>query len=210
MKDQLEHWNNAHKNQWLHAHSQKQTAFAEEVNQAIPANASILELGCGEGNDSVYFAQAGHEITATDFSNVVIEQNRERYHHPQLQFEVQDISQQLKFADNSFDVVYARLSLHYFPDTTTRKIFKEIKDVLRPGGSLYFMCKATGDAIYGKGEELEPDMYELDGHVRHFFSEAYVRSLLGEAGLALRNMELGEELVYDRQSAFIKVKAQKD
>lgn len=210
MKDQLEHWNNAHKNQWLRTHSEKQTAFAEETNRDAPGEANILELGCGEGNDSIYFAQAGHEVIATDFSSVAIEQNRKRYSNPLLQFEVQDMRQPLKFADNSFDMVYARLSLHYFPDKTTCEIFKEIKRVLKPGGSLRFMCKATNDAIYGKGEKLEPDMFELDGHVRHFFSEVYARSLLDEAGMALKDVELGEEILYDRQSAFIKVTAQKD
>ena len=72
------------------------------------------------------------------------------------------------------------------------------------------MCKATNDAIFGKGEKLEPDMYELNGHVRHFSSEAYVRSLISEVRLALRYVELGEEILYDRQSAFIRVGAQKD
>jgi ubiquinone/menaquinone biosynthesis C-methylase UbiE len=207
MKDQLEHWNNAHKNQWLHAHSQKQTDFAEEVNRAIPAGSSVLELGCGEGNDSIYLAGAGHAVVATDFSDVVIKQNRQRYSRPHLQFEVQDIGVPLKFEAGSFDVVYARLSLHYFPDKTTREIFKEIKRVLKPGGSLHFMCKATGDTIYGQGEKLEPDMYELDVHVRHFFSEAYVHTLLDETGLDLESLGLGEEMVYDRRSAFVKVAA---
>jgi ubiquinone/menaquinone biosynthesis C-methylase UbiE len=210
MKDQLAHWNNAHTNQLLHAHSQKQTVFAEEVNGAIPTTAIILELGCGEGNDSIYFAQAGHEITATDFSDVVIAQNRERYSHSSLQFKVQDISHPLRFPDCCFDVVYARLSLHYFPDKATREIFKEIKRVLKRGGSLHFMCKATDDATYGRGEKIEADMYEMNGHVRHFFSETYVRSLLDGVGMALKGMELGEEDLYGRSSAFIKVAAQKD
>jgi len=42
MKDQLAHWNHAHAEQWLHAHSSQQTDFAEEVNQQIPAQAAAL------------------------------------------------------------------------------------------------------------------------------------------------------------------------
>lgn len=210
MKDQRKHWNNAHQKQWLHAHSQHQTDFAKEVNALIPKHARILELGCGEGNDSIYFADQGHKITATDFSDVVIAQNKKRYTNANLHFAEQDISQPFDYPDNSFDVVYARLSLHYFPDKTTREIFKEIKRVLKPGGSLHFMCKATGDGIYGKGEKLEADMYELDGHVRHFFSKEYVNSLLDETGLSLESVEIGEEKIYDRHSAFIKVTARKN
>jgi ubiquinone/menaquinone biosynthesis C-methylase UbiE len=209
VKDQRQHWNNAHEKQWLHAHSQHQSDFAEEVNSIIPKGAKILELGCGEGNDSIYFADEGHEVTATDFSDIVIAQNQKRYNNANLHFAEQDISQQFNYPDDSFDVVYARLSLHYFPDSITRTIFEEIERVLKPGGVLHFMCKSTSDGIYGKGEKIESDMYELDGHIRHFFSEAYTAKLASQAGLTELTVVAGEDMLYDRKSAFIKASAKK-
>jgi ubiquinone/menaquinone biosynthesis C-methylase UbiE len=210
MKDQLTHWNNAHAEAWLHEHSLKQTGFAEEVNAYIKPATNVLELGCGEGNDSYYFASNGHPIVATDFSDVVVAKNQERWHRKDLTFAVQDISAPLQFEDNSFDVVYARLSLHYFNDETTQKVFKEISRVLRVGGLLCFMCKEVNDPIYGEGTRIEQDMFERDGHVRHFFSEAYARKLLVQSGLAVAHMETGKEQIYERQSAFIKVFAKKN
>lgn len=209
MKDQLAHWNNAHKEQWLHEHSAKQTVFAEEIQSKISPQASILELGCGEGNDSIFFAENGHAITATDFSDIAIEQNKERWSDPKLTFVAQDISQPLQFADASFDVVYARLSLHYFTDEITQRAFREIARVLKPGGTLCFMCKSTNDHIYGQGEKIEDDMYELKGHVRHFFSPQYAAKLLANAQLQQTEVQTGEEQIYDRQSGFIKVIATK-
>lgn len=209
MKDQLAHWNNAHANQWLHKHSTNETDFARDINERIPADASILELGCGEGNDSFYFANEGHAIVATDFSDVAIQQNANRWTHPNLNFKVQDISQPFQFNDESFDVIYARLSLHYFTDEITRNIFHEIVRVLKPGGMLCFMCKSVDDHIYGQGEKIEDDMYERDGHVRHFFSKDYAVKLLDEVGLRQESAQTGEEMIYDRQSAFIKVIALK-
>jgi 2-polyprenyl-3-methyl-5-hydroxy-6-metoxy-1,4-benzoquinol methylase len=32
----------------------------------------ILELGCGQGGDTLFFASKGIEITALDYSNVAI------------------------------------------------------------------------------------------------------------------------------------------
>ena len=209
MKDQLEHWNHAHAEQWLRKHSTMQTAFAEEVNKLIPINSTILELGCGEGNDSIYFTQNGHVVTATDFSDVVIRQNTEKYTDDNLNFKVQNIQQPFNFSDTSFDVIYARLSLHYFPDQATHAIFKEIARVLKPGGVLCFMCKGTEDPIYGQGDKIEDDMYELNGHVRHFFSEEYAKDLLDQAGLTMERAESGKEMIYDRESAFVKIIAKK-
>lgn len=122
MKDQLQHWNHAHTEQWLHSHSKQQTKFAEEVNVLIPPHSAVLELGCGEGNDSVYSANQGHEVTATDFSDVVIEQDKKRWSSPQLQFEALDMSKPFEYEDELFNVVYARLSLHYFRDSVTNHL----------------------------------------------------------------------------------------
>ena len=209
MQDQRKLWNNNHANQRLHAHSQVQTAFAEETSAIIPAHSTILELGCGEGNDSIYFANQSHSVIATDFSDIVLKQNKERWSNSNLTFSIQDTSAPLDFGDGTFDVVYARLSLHYFNDEATQKIFDEINRVLKPGGYISFMCKEISDPIYGKGVEIETDMFELDGHVRHFFSERYVAKLLALHDFTVESIATGKEQIHDKASAFIKVLARK-
>src|SRR5579884_3195496 len=122
MQNQRKMWDDTHVKRQLHAYSLTQTSFAKEVNRLIPKNSSLLELGCGEGNDAFYFAEQGHSVIATDFSDVVISGNSENLSHPRLQFSVLDISQPFNHPDNSFDVIYARLSLHYFTNADTQKI----------------------------------------------------------------------------------------
>ena len=90
-----------------------------------------------------------------------------------------DSNHPLPFRDNTFDVVYARLSLHYFRDSVTKEIFKEIHRILKPDGRLSFLCKSTGDSFYGKGEEIEKDLFEYEGYMRHFFTENYAKECLG-------------------------------
>lgn len=206
MKDQKQFWNEAHKNAALTAHSAQQTGFAENIAKLLDQDSKILELGCGEGNDSIYFAKQGHTVTATDFSDVLINQNQIKYKHPELHFIQQDISQPFMFPDSQFDVVYARLSLHYFTNAVTRHVFTEIARVLKPGGKLCFMCKSTGDRLYGQGTQLESDMFELDGHVRHFFSADYAKELLAH-NFIVDSLAVGEEEMYGKISGFVKVVA---
>lgn len=136
---------------------------------------NLLDLGCGDGRDSVFFSENGFDVTAVDYldGGLKILQSIS----PKVKCEKVDV-RSLDFSDNSFDVVYAHLSLHYFDDETTRKIVKSLSQMLRDGGYLFIKCKSVEDSIYGKGEKLGEDLY-MFGHQRHFFSEDYMRSVLG-------------------------------
>lgn len=80
------HWNKLHQNKSLEKYSYQPTNFAKEVIKLFPNNANILELGCGLGNDAIFFAQNGHFVLATDVSDEVIRQNQFRCNNPNLNF----------------------------------------------------------------------------------------------------------------------------
>ncbi len=178
MNNQKTHWDKLHEAGKVDYYSENSTYFAKEVVKIIPEKSKVLELGCGVGNDSNFFVQIGHHVLATDFSDIAIDKNKQRYKQDNLQFEVLDISKPMKFPNNEFDVVYARLSLHYFTDRITKNIFQEINRILKPNGFLCYICKSVNDPLYGKGNKIEKDMYDENGHVRHFFSEEYAKKCL--------------------------------
>lgn len=138
----------------------------------------ILDLGSGEGKDSIFFAKNGHEAFCLDISERAIKSCEEdivkndvqKLVHPILY----DISKPLKFDNETFDGVFAHLALHYFDDKTTTKIFEEIRRVLKRGGLLFVRVKSTDDPLYGKGQKVDDNIFELDGHLRHFFSKKYL------------------------------------
>jgi ubiquinone/menaquinone biosynthesis C-methylase UbiE len=205
MQNQKKHWNELHNKGNIDHYSNSPTKFAEEVLKIVKPSSGVLELGCGTGNDSIAFANAGHFILATDFSEVAIAKNSERFSDiPNLTFKVLDISQPIKLEDNQFDIVYARLSLHYFTDKITKKAFQEIHRVLKQDGFLCYICKSIKDPLYGTGKQIEDDMFEYKGHIRHFFSEKYATECLGD-NFKVEKIESGEDNFYDRKSAFVKV-----
>jgi SAM-dependent methyltransferase len=207
MASQREIWEGIHEKEWWTRPAPPE-AFAIEVEGLLGSASRILELGCGDARDAAFFAGRGHEVIATDFTDVALEKNRRHYTGtPCLAFLHQDISQPLCFGAEEFDLVYARLSLHYFSDAVTKMIFQEIERVLRNSGLLAFMCKSLDDPLYGKGVEIEKDMFETS-HVRHFFSEAYARKCLGE-GFAIESLTSLEQELYGFPSAYIRVLARK-
>jgi SAM-dependent methyltransferase len=185
------------------------SAFAREVAPMLPPSSHVLELGCGLGADAALFARMGHWVLATDFSRVALQQVGARYGADAcLRIAQTDLRARLPFAGPCFDVAYARLSLHYFDDATTRAIFAEIARVLRPGGVLAFMCKSTDDPFYGRGKPIEVDMFALQGKVRHFFCEAYARSCL-EAEFDVERLWHGFEPLPDEPSRVVRVVARR-
>lgn len=62
---------------------------------------TILELGCGTGNDSARLAGEGYSVTAIDLSGEAIGQARARF-GSLARFLVADMTRQLPFPDGSF------------------------------------------------------------------------------------------------------------
>lgn len=177
--DQHTMWNKKHAAD-EHGHfRQEPSPFAEIVSKKLLPRQKLLELGCGNGRDSVYFAHLKHDVTASDFSEQVIEQNKQLFVECSEIFAVMDISNKFPYNDNSFDVVYASLSIHYFTDSKTREIINEVRRVLKQGGIFAFACK-TKDAVRTQHATLiEKDLYVGgNGHALHVFSKDYVQELL--------------------------------
>jgi len=143
---------------------------------------NILDLGCGDGRDSIFFAENGLNVEAVDFSEDAIRKLKERPLSGlkgSVECKVMDYSKGLKpFADEGFGVVYGHLSLHYFFDETTEFIFDEIHRILRYGGLLLIKEKSTDDEFSDLGETIEDDMFFHEGRARRFFSEDYLRKCL--------------------------------
>ncbi|MGV8172337.1 MAG: class I SAM-dependent methyltransferase [Candidatus Woesearchaeota archaeon] len=92
----------------------------------------ILELGCGGGEASVYFAKKGAIVTATDISGgmLVVVKKLAKKHRVKVHT-TQCRSDKIPFPDESFDIVYAANLLHHVKHEPT---LKESHRVLKKGG----------------------------------------------------------------------------
>jgi len=202
---QVHYWNDPDVAADVRAMTSGVSIFAKLVEADLPRGSRVVELGCGAGDDAAYFAENGHHVMAIDISAPLIEIAEQRFANlDNLEFRRGDIARPLDVGGDSVDAVFARLSIHYFDDETTARIFGEVHWVLRPAGRFYFACKSTEDPLYGKGVEIAPDMFDLDGHVRHFFSPEYALELLEEARFINVKVESGTDEVYGQDTAYIK------
>jgi SAM-dependent methyltransferase len=143
---------------------------------------TILELGCGTGNDAARLAGEGYSVTGIDLSAEAVGHARARYGSI-ARFVVADMTRRLPFPGGGFDAVMSNVAMHSFPDGVTRGVFAETGRLVRPAGLFLFHVNALEDrplrARQLPARELEPDyVAEESGQTMHFFSEAYLRELL--------------------------------
>lgn len=147
---------------------------------------SILDLGCGTGNDTLYLVERGFKVISCDYSEVALEKIKKVI--PKAETCLLDISKKLPFKNESFDIIIADLSLHYFDDKTTKSIMGEIKRVLKPDGHLIARVNSVEDINHGAGQgiKLEKNFYFVEGYNKRFFDDTVIIkyfSIIGEVNL---------------------------
>lgn len=130
----------------------------------------VLDLGCGVGNDTLYLTEKGFRVVACDYSDVAIEKINKEFVN--VETKIVDISKPLPFENNSFDLIIADLSLHYFDQITTKDIMREIKRILTPNGYLIARVNSVDDINHGagQGEKLEENFFFVEGYNKRFFT----------------------------------------
>ncbi len=111
--------------------------FWQEVTQAFPNGAQLLEVGVGTGKNMRFWPE-GAKITAIDLAPGMLQRARKRAHRMGInaQLELAD-SQALKYPDNSFDSAAATFVFCSVPDPVQG--LRELKRTVRPGGYVFLM-----------------------------------------------------------------------
>lgn len=103
------------------------------VSKMLPprfAGRRMLEVGCGTGHWSRFFAQNNYEITGVDVSGKMVARARAK-NIPGANFVVAD-ARKLPFPDERFDVGTAITMLEFVPDPA--EVLTEVVRCVRPGG----------------------------------------------------------------------------
>ena len=97
---------------------------------------SVIDLGCGYG----WFCRVARElgacdVTGVDISEKMLARAAELTDDTQIHYQRSDL-ESLKLRENSLDLVYSSLALHYHPELDA--LFARVQRALKPGGSLVF------------------------------------------------------------------------
>ena len=147
----------------------------------------LLDAGCGDGRNLVYFFKTGYKVFAVDQSAEAIAQLRDLASvlAPQLpsdNFRVGPVESML-IDDASFDVVISSAVLHFArSEEHWLRMVKEMWRVLAPGG-IFFARLASTTGIIEQIKPIEGRRYQLpDGSKRFLVDEEMLRAMTTSLG----------------------------
>lgn len=151
-------------------HSPMAERWLYEIKKQLPQdkNLRILDVGCGAGFFSVLLAKEGYQVTGVDLTPDMVENARTlaAEEKTDCEFLVMD-AENLRFADESFDVVISRNLTWTLPDV--KSAYREWVRVLKKGGILL-----NFDANYGLSDFT--DLSELpDNHAHQEIDDSMMR-----------------------------------
>jgi SAM-dependent methyltransferase len=129
---------------------QPENALVEFTDSGLVKPCRVLEIGCGNGNDAIFLAKKGFDVTAIDISKNAIEnaKNRAKEAGVKCDFLVEDIME-VKSLPEIFEFVYDRGCFHFVPENKREKYVEIVKKFLIKGG--YFILIVSSDKETPKG-----------------------------------------------------------
>lgn len=153
-----------------------QSSFAEYVNQYLKAGKKLLDLGCGNGRDSIYFLKEGLQVTGIDASNEAIKKLKNIGNG---RFVCGDFICFRTLFQEQYDYCYSRFTLHAINEKQEDELLKNVNDALRVGGRFFIEARTINDSIYGEGKPLGKHEYVNHGHYRRFIDiDAFKKKII--------------------------------
>jgi cyclopropane fatty-acyl-phospholipid synthase-like methyltransferase len=144
----------------------------------------VLDVGCGNGNHVLFFAEQGFSTAGVDVSKSAIELARQRATERGLDvdLEVGDAAD-LPWESEMFDLVVSDGVLDHVSFSQAKSILAEIQRVSTPGAYLFLSLRSAADSEWGRGEKVEENTYILQegyekGMLQHFFDRRSIKELL--------------------------------
>jgi SAM-dependent methyltransferase len=155
---------------------------------------SVLELGCGNGNNLMLFYHYGWNVVGVDQSQAALEDARSNFkaedmHDATYRFIHRDLAMGLgEVAQEKFDVIVVANMLYYLLPDVARSLMKELKSRVTDGALVFLRNRSLKDFRYGRGQPVVRNTFRLaleetgeKGLINAFYSEYELVDMLRES-----------------------------
>ena len=155
------------------------------LQKYIEIGGNLVELGCGNGRDSLYFAKHGVHVTGIDASEVAINELQKKNLLQNCIFICDDFVSAESLYRIQYDYCYSRFTLHAINVHQETQILQKAYDMLKENGYLFIEARSVNDKKYGAGQAVERYAYICDGHYRRFIVLQELLAKLQDIGFTI-------------------------
>ncbi len=137
----------------------------------------MLELGCGNGRDSFFFAQNNINVVALDLAKEEIRYLNQINKNDNLRFLVKDFTTYSKY--NYFDYVYSRFTIHSISELEQDRTIQNSYKNLKENGIFFIEVRSIKDEMFTNSNKLSETEGETD-HYRRFIDYNFILDELRE------------------------------
>jgi tellurite methyltransferase len=141
------------------------------VKNYMPRNSmSIIELGCGNARDSLFFHECGMKVTAIDQVSHIDWLNEKYKNFQNLEFRKENFT---KLGNNyTYDIVYSRFTLHSITEKEQNDVINWTYNYLNNDGIFCVEVRGQQNSLYKKGDRVpgQADAYYYENHYRRFLN----------------------------------------
>lgn len=161
----------------------KPSAVCLRVLELLPPDRPLrlLDVGCGEGRNAVFFARNGYRVTAFDSSPVGVEKTQRMVGEAGVPIEVFVADVNAFRPTGSFDVIFSTGVLHYVPPELRAEVLAGYREATSPGG-LDALSVFVAKPFIAPAPDAEPTAHlwrsgELLGHYADWLIEYSVEEV---------------------------------
>lgn len=184
--DDNKYWNDFYREK--HTHISSNTLFAEYIfNHWVHKRKTILECGCGNGRDSLYFGKKGLSVVGVDASKTAI--NHIKNDVSNCKFICGDFINSKYIYEKSYDICYSRFTIHAICLEQELALINNVYKNLNSNGLFCIEVRSIHDELYGKGKQVGKDSFIYNNHYRRFIRMEDLLVRLMDVGFRIRYAE---------------------
>ncbi|MDD3138665.1 MAG: adenylyl-sulfate kinase [Lachnospiraceae bacterium] len=206
----IAYWNNYYANK--QSQIIKPSLFAECCVKHMEKGKSLLDLGCGNGRDSVFFIESGLIVTGIDTSEEAIRNLQKIYEKDNHLFICDDFTTADAVYQKQYDYCYSRFTLHAISDSQEKRLLDNVYTTLCKGGKFLIEARSVNDEIYGKGKKVGEHEFIYNNHYRRFLVMQELLQRLEKKGFTIIYANESDEFapLGDSKPTLIRVTAVKN
>ena len=146
---------------------------------------TVLDVGCGTGENALYLSSLGHEVTAIDTAQEAIDKARRKSLERRLRVNFRLVDAlALPCLGLTFDTVIDSGVFHVFSDEERVEYANNLGAVLMPGGRCFMLCLSERETREGPRRVTKADITDAfrDGWTINDIQKTKFETLIHEGG----------------------------